>query len=286
VATTYAEAQELLVRFLDRDHDRVSELGRTILLSHGARTKRVAVLLHGMSASPTQFIDLARMLHERGYNVLVPRLPRHGYTDRLTDALADLSAAQLKDVTTQALEIAHGLGESVIVVGFSLGGLLAAWAAQFHRVAKIICVAPFFGIAWMPHRFGRILSRIMLAVPNRFHWWNPIQREKQMPAHGYPRYATHAVGQAYRLVYDVFHDAEAHAPRAAKIVVVTNARETTINNRSVRKLIELWRAQADEDSVSTFEFTDLPHSHDIIEPLRHPEIVARVYPKLLELIEA
>ena len=286
MATTYAEAQELLVRFLERDHDRVSELGRTIMLSHGVRTKHVAVLLHGMSASPTQFLDLARTLHERGYNVLVPRLPRHGYSDRLTEALADLSASQLKDVTTQALEIAHGLGESVIVVGFSLGGLLAAWAAQFHRVAKIICVAPFFGIAWMPHRFGRFLSTIMLRVPNRFHWWHPIQREKQMPAHGYPRYATHAVGQAYRLVYDVFHDAEAHAPRAARIIVVTNSRETTINNRSVRKLIELWRAQADEGSVSTYEFTDLPHSHDIIEPLRHPEIVARVYPKLLELIEA
>lgn len=286
MATTYAEAEDLLVRFLERDHEHVSELGRTILLSHGRRTKRAAVLLHGMSASPTQFIDLARMLHQRGYNVLVPRLPRHGYSDRLTNALADLSAAQLKDLTTQALEIAHGLGESVIVVGFSLGGLLAAWAAQFHRVARIVCIAPFFGIAWMPHRFGQILSAIMLRVPNRFHWWNPIQREKQMPAHGYPRYSTHAVGQAYRLVYDVFRDAEAHAPRAAKIVVVTNARETTISNRSARKLIALWRAQADDDAVSTFEFTDLPHSHDIIEPLRHPEIVARVYPKLIELIEA
>jgi len=211
----YAQASDRLERFMQRDHAEVGELGRTILLSHGKRTERAAVLLHGMSASPTQFIEVARGLYERGYNVLVPRLPRHGYTDRLTDALADLSAAQLKDITTQALEIAHGLGESVIVVGFSLGGLLAAWAAQFHRVAKIICVAPFFGIAWMPHRFGRILSRIMLRVPNRFHWWNPIQREKQMPAHGYPRYATHAVGQAYRLVYDVFHDAEATAPRRA-----------------------------------------------------------------------
>jgi len=286
VATTYAEAQGLLVHFLDRDHDQVGALGRTIVLSHGTRTKRAVVLLHGMAASPTQFADFAKTLYDRGYNVLVPRLPRHGYTDRLTDALADLSAAQLKDVTTQALEIAHGLGESVIVVGFSLGGLLAAWAAQFHRVAKIICVAPFFGIAWMPHRFGGMLSALMLRFPNRFHWWNPIQREKQMPAHGYPRYSTHAIGEAYRLVYDVFHDAAAHAPRAGKIVVVMNSRETTINNRSARKLIELWRAQSEPDSISTFEFTDLPPSHDIIEPLRNPAIVSRVYPKLLELIEA
>ena len=282
--TTYAEAQARLQSFLERDHDQVGELGRTILLSHGERTKHVALLLHGMSASPTQFGEFARILHARGYNVLVPRLPRHGYSDRLTEALADLSAAQLKDMTTQAVEIAHGLGESVTIVGFSLGGLLAAWAAQFHRVSKVMCIAPFFGVAWMPHRFAPFASGLLLHLPNRFHWWNPIKREKLMPAHGYPRYSTHAVGQAYGLVHDVFHDAQSHSPRAGKIIMVTNSRETTINNRSARKLLELWRVQ-DDQIVSAFEFTDLPLSHDIIEPLRHPEIVQRVYPKLLELLE-
>lgn len=285
VVTTYVEAEERLERFLERDHAQIGELGKTILLSHGKRTKRVAVLFHGMAASPTQFVEFARLLHARGYNVLVPRLPRHGYTDRLTDALAGLSAAQLKDMTTQAVEIAHGLGESVTVIGFSLGGLLAAWSAQYHRVATVMCIAPFFGVAWMPHRIGPLASSILLKLPNRFHWWNPMQREKQMPAHGYPRYSTHAVAQAYRLVYDVFHDAQAHSPRAGKIIMVTNAKETTINNRSARKLTKLWNAQ-DADQVLTFVFTDLPLSHDIIEPLRHPDIVARVYPKLLELLDA
>ncbi|GAC1659874.1 MAG: hypothetical protein NVS9B12_14090 [Vulcanimicrobiaceae bacterium] len=270
---------------MERDHDRVSAPGRTILLSHGRRTKHAAVLLHGMSASPTQFIEFARLLHERGFNVLVPRLPRHGYSDRLTDAQAELSAGQLKDMTTEAVEIAFGLGESVTIVGFSLGGLLAAWAAQFHRVAAVMCIAPFVGVAWMPHRLAPLVSALMLKFPNRFHWWNPIKREKQMPAHGYPRYSTHAVGQSYQLVYDVFHDARAHAPRAGKIIVVTNARETTVNNRSVRRLIKLWSA-GNNELVQTFEFTDLPPSHDIIEPLRHPEIVAKVYPKLLELLKA
>ena len=285
VSTTYDEAQDRLQRFMERDHDQVGELGRTILLSHGERTKRAVVLLHGMSASPTQFGQFAKLLYERGYNVLVPRLPRHGYSDRLTTALADLSGGELKDVTTEAVEIAHGLGESVSIIGFSLGGLLAAWAGQFHRVATVMCIAPFVGIAWMPHAFAPLTGTLLLKFPNRFHWWHPIKREKLMPEHGYPRYSTHAVGEAYRLVGDVFADAQAHAPRAAKIIVITNARETTINNRSVHKLIKLWRAQ-DPDLVTAFEFNDLPLSHDIIEPLRHPEIVARVYPKLLELLGA
>ncbi|GAC1389796.1 MAG: hypothetical protein NVSMB31_06090 [Vulcanimicrobiaceae bacterium] len=285
VATTYPQAEDRLHRFLARDHAEVGETGRTILLSHGTRTRNVAVLLHGMSASPTQFIELARALHARGYNVLIPRLPRHGYSNRMTDALAQLSASDLKNVATEAVEIAYGLGESVTVIGFSLGGLLAAWTAQFHRVAKVMCISPFFGVAGVPHRFAKLTSFLMLRMPNRFHWWNPIKREKQLPAHGYPRYSTHGVGQAYQLVHDVFADAQAHAPRAAKIIVVTNAREMTINNRSARKLIGHWRASA-PDSISTYEFKDLPISHDIIEPQRSrsADIIERVYPKILELL--
>ena len=283
MTTSYAQSQSRLQRFLDRDHAEIGELGRTRLLSHGERTRDVAVLFHGMSASPTQFGEVARLLYERGYNVLVPRLPRHGYSDRLTEVLAELSAAELKDMATEAAEIAHGLGERVTIVGFSLGGLLAAWVAQFHRVEKVVCVAPFFGVAWMPHAFAPLAAWGLMRMPNRFHWWHPIKREKQMPAHGYPRYSTHAVAQAYQLVHDVFNDAHAHAPRAKKIVMITNAREMTVSNRSARKLVKYWR-QATSADVTTYEFTGLPPSHDIIEPLRHPEIVARVYPVLLDLI--
>ncbi|MDP9016888.1 MAG: alpha/beta hydrolase [Candidatus Eremiobacteraeota bacterium] len=285
MTTTYPQAEDRLRRFLARDHSEVGETGRTILLTHGTRTKNVAVLLHGMSASPTQFVELARALYERGYNVLVPRLPRHGYSDRMTDALSALSAGDLKNVTTEAIEIAFGLGESVTVIGFSLGGLLAAWTAQFHRVATVMCISPFLGVAGVPHRFAKLTSFLMLRLPNQFHWWNPLKREKQLPAHGYPRYATHGVGQAYRLVHDVFADAQAHAPRAAKIIVVTNSREMTINNRSAKKLVQHWRDSAPE-AVSTYEFKDLPISHDIIEPqrARNVDIIERVYPKLLELL--
>ena len=285
MALMYSQASDRLERFKLRDHAEIGELGRTILFSHGERTKRAAVLLHGMSASPTQFIEVARGLHERGYNVLVPRLPRHGYSDRLTSVLGELSADELKDMTNEAVEIGDGLGEHLTVVGFSLGGLLAAWAAQYHRIDKVVCIAPLLGVAWIPHRFAKLAARLTLHLPNRFHWWNPILREKQMPAHGYPRYSTHAVAQAYYLVHDLFADAQSHAPRAGKIVVVTNSRESTISNRSARKLVDLWRTLVPE-IVDTYEFTDLPLSHDIIEPLRNPEIVARVYPRLYEIIEA
>src|SRR4051812_2981554 len=52
--------------------------GRSILLTHGSRTPRVVVLLHGFTASPRQFEGIADSLFASGDNVYVPRLPHHG----------------------------------------------------------------------------------------------------------------------------------------------------------------------------------------------------------------
>ena len=284
MAITYEQVEPLIARFIERDHDQIGELGRTIILSHNRRVEHAAVLLHGMTASPTQMVKLARDLHALGWNVIVPRLPRHGYSDRMTDAHSTLSANSLKNTTTQAVEIATGLGEHVTVVGFSLGGLLAAWAGQYHRVDNVVCIAPFFGVAWIPSLFSRALTRVMRALPNMFHWWDPVKKEQQMPAHGYPRYSTHAVAECFQIAHDVIDDADNHSPRARHLIMVTNAGETTVSNRAIERLVKRWKDSSDEGTIETYEFSDLGMSHDIIEPLRRPDLVEKVYPVLMNLI--
>ena len=280
----FTGAQRLLDRMLERDHDRVGEAGRTLALVHGARTARSAVLFHGLSASPMQFVQIARGLHERGYNVIVPRLPRHGYADRMSTAQATMRAEDLKAAALSSLEVARGLGERVTVAGFSLGGLLAAWTAQTQDVERAVPIAPFLGIAFVPSRLSAQLTRAALHLPNFFNWWDPVVRERQLPVHGYPRYATHALAQAMLLSHELFEAAAAGPPKAQTIMLVTNAREAAVNNRAARKLAALWRAKRPE-ALETYEFADLPISHDIIEPLHHPEIVEKVYPILIELLD-
>ncbi|HEY8320687.1 MAG TPA: alpha/beta fold hydrolase [Candidatus Baltobacteraceae bacterium] len=280
----FTGAQRLLDRMLERDHDRVGEAGRTLALVHAARTARSAVLFHGLSASPMQFVQIARGLHERGYNVIVPRLPRHGHADRMSTAQATMRAEDLKAVALSSLEVARGLGERVTVAGFSLGGLLAAWIAQTQEVGRAVPIAPFLGIAFVPSRLSAGLTRAALILPNVFNWWDPLLRERQMPAHGYPRYATRALAQAMLLSHELFEAAAAGPPKAKKIMLVTNAREAAVNNRAARKLARLWRAGRPE-ALETYEFADLPVSHDIIEPLHRPEIVEKVYPILIELLD-
>ena len=58
------------------------------VLHHGAATERAIVLFHGFTNCPRQFSALAQQFFERGFNVYVPRLPRHGLRDKLTTELA------------------------------------------------------------------------------------------------------------------------------------------------------------------------------------------------------
>src|SRR6266699_7354514 len=121
---------------------------RSKLLTHGSKTERVIVLMHGMTNCPQQFVELAPKFYEQGYNVLIPRMPHNGYTDTNTDALKYVTAAELRNCSSAMVDIARGLGHHVTYVGLSVGGVMAAWVAQYRAdVNKAVIIAPSFTIS-------------------------------------------------------------------------------------------------------------------------------------------
>ena len=85
----------------------------------------VAVLLHGLSDSPYSMLWTAQLLAGAGYNVVVPRMPGHGF------AVAGLLQVRWEDLTAAVrIAVRHamtrpGSGQSLLLVGYSNGGLLA-----------------------------------------------------------------------------------------------------------------------------------------------------------------
>jgi alpha-beta hydrolase superfamily lysophospholipase len=274
----------LLERLLARDHPGIPERGRTIVYVHPDRRDRAVLLLHGMSTTPAQFDRIARSLFERGHNVLVPRLPHHGHANPLSTALERLHVKELHAAAAQYVAIVQDLGKTVTVAGFSLGGLLAAWIGQHYDVDRCVPIAPFFGVSLIPNRFMSMVAERLLKLPNRFHWWNPILRERGMPANGYPRYATHAIAHSYRLARTLLDQARTIQPRAARLVIVTNAAEIAVNNYAIRQLYKSWRRQR-PGAVELVRITGLPPSHDIVSPLRPWRLADRVEPNLLAAID-
>ena len=91
-AADYGEALRRVAAAEARDGPEISPECRTRLMTHGARTARAVVLLHGLTNCPEQFRALGERLYERGANVYIPRLPEHGLADRMTPVHARLDA--------------------------------------------------------------------------------------------------------------------------------------------------------------------------------------------------
>lgn len=253
-----------------------------------ARGAPTIVLLHGLTATPHQYDALAPLLYARGRNVIVPRLPRHGYYNRMTKALADLEIAELIAAVKVALREAQELGGEITLAGFSLGGLLAAYAAQREHAARAVCIAPFFGIRWLSRSLNRHCIGVLQLLPDIFMWWNPIRREADDGVgrrDGYPRYPVSAVCKAYVLGQAILEDARRRPPRTRSIAVVTNPRETSCHNGLVRDLATLWRSHGAD--VEEIRLPRLGVSHDIMTPRSGPRsqlLQNRVYPVLVNAI--
>lgn len=282
---SHDEALQRVAAMQKLDDASILPIAHTTLHDHGHSTPIAVVLLHGFTNHPGQYRELAPTLFERGYNVFVPRLPEQGDRNRMTKRMATLTAEALLATATEAVDIAQGLGERVVVSGISTSGLLCAYFAQYRSdIARSIPVNPVFAMLHMRFPVSDFVARTLLLLPNFFMWWDPRHKEDELPRTGYPRFPTHALARALKLGDEVAAQAKRTPIAARSVVTVTNAKDPAVNNAATHSVTEAWAARA-RNRVSAYEFTSLPVNHDIIDPENlHPR-TDLVYPKLLELIE-
>jgi len=283
---SYAEAIEIARGLQALDGPNVNPDCHTRLYTHGQATERALVLLHGFTNCPRQLDDLGKDFFARGWNVLIPRYPRHGYTDRLNTAIAELRADHLVAVANRSVDAGFGLGTRLTVAGLSLGAALAGYMAQTREgLEGTVMIAPMFGLKPFPGPVLSTASRLAYVLPNFYIWWNSRLKDKIGPPHGYPRLSTHAYAALFEVGRRLFNEARKAAPRSHRITVITNAAEPRLDNRFTYQLVDLWRRQGTH--IETFEFPlseGLPH--DLIDPVSNPSRVTDVsYPVLKRLIE-
>ena len=283
-APSYDDALTRARAMMALDDERIAPTARTLLLDHGERRPWAVVLLHGLTNHPGQYVDFAPQVFSADANVLAPRMPKHGYADRMTDALATLTAEELLATTNEALDIACGLGERVAMLGISAGGLLCAYFAQYRAdVASSVPVAPDFSLLQLPFGVTRALAAIISALPNMFLWWDPRIREAQHPKTAYPRFATHALMQTVRIGSDVYAASKREAPLAERIATVVNRADPAVNNAVTAQVVNDWRLLR-RNGVEYVELGTLPENHDIIDPDNPQARTGEVYPRLLDAL--
>ena len=156
------EKQELIVHFPEVP-TRLSELGEyvrhredTVIglkpgneayiqwadSSNKAKTPYSIVYIHGFGASPMEGDPVHRFLATHfGANLFVTRLPEHGI--KRENGMEYMSAQKLADAVGEAYQIGKSLGDSVIVVGTSMGGALTLLlASQQPDIKAVVLYSP------------------------------------------------------------------------------------------------------------------------------------------------
>ncbi len=268
--TTYEEAAARIEQIRATEAKLpLHEGGRTVVLSHGHPTDRVFVLLHGFTNAPRQFRELGEDLFAAGANVVIPRLPGHGIADRLTDAHGELSANDLIRYAEGGIDIAHGLGKRVTVVGLSVSGITASWLAHTHDdIDEVFLLAPFLGLPFLPDAFTPPIAGALVRLPNTFLWWDPRVRENLPgPPYNYPRFATRPLGEALRL--GIATERQSGPLKVRRVVVVLTENDPAVNNARTLRLVEQWKAASPDTEFFLHVFPaeeNIPH--DFIDPLQ------------------
>ena len=256
----------------------------TQFMTHGQKTDKVIIFVHGYTNCPAQFKELGQRFYDLGYNVLIAPLPHHGLADRMTDEQGQLTAAELAIYADQMVDIADGLGKQITMVGISGGGVTTAWAAQHRKDINLaVIISPAFGYKAIPTLTTAPTMNVVIALPDAFTWWDETLKENELPTHAYPRYSKHALAQILRLGFAVQSEARQQAPAAAKILVITNANDTSVNNELTAKVVSAWARSG--ANIATYEFTaSLGYAHDLIDPSQPYQSIDTIYPQLIELI--
>jgi carboxylesterase len=279
-ALSYDAAIAAITRHQRADDSIAAQGGRSILLTHGDRVPLAVVLLHGLTNSPRQFDSLARMLYRDGANVYVPRLPRHAERGADPRVLGLIGAEMLSAAADSAVDVAVGLGDTVVVAGLSLGGTMAAWIAQYRPdVRRVVVIAPLIALARVPSALETPLVNLAVRLPN----YTRVETPKLFEPDRELGWTSRAVGETLRLGLAVQRASIDSAPASREISIVLNGADHTVAPQPVLALADRWRARG--AAVTVFRLpASLQLPHDVIDPrqpVRRPDVV---YPAIVALI--
>ena len=110
--------------------------------SNIVKTKLSVVVIHGLLNSPAWMQRIAESAHQMGFNVINLRLPKHFSGDRRQ--LDRIKAEEFIQFASEIVPIAEGLGERVVYISHSTGGLVSSLAAMrnVEKTAGLVLFSP------------------------------------------------------------------------------------------------------------------------------------------------
>ncbi|MFA6001807.1 MAG: alpha/beta fold hydrolase [Thermoleophilia bacterium] len=281
-ANTYEEAAGRVQAIIDAENGVVCDICGTRFYTHGGKTAKVVVLIHGLTNSPRQFEELGQQLFNDGYNVFIPRLPYHGLKTHTVSELGNTKPEDLSTFADYTADIATGLGDEVTVAGLSGGGTVAGFITQNRGdVDKTVLIAPLYGMSGVPPFANTMAGNLFSRLPDiDFSSSSEPPRESV-----YLGWSTHGVAEYLILSRVARPDGDNSSSAVRNITVITNASDHTVNNGMTQDVAAAWESTGAK--ITRYEFAqdlDLPHDYIDISAIGDKSVW--IYPILINLIES
>jgi carboxylesterase len=246
----------------------IPEATRSQLFEPEAPARATIVIWHGFTNAPSQFVAVAENLRDRGYRVLLPRMPYHGEADVLNRDLAKLTPEQLVSQVGTCVDIATGFGDPVWVVGLSAGATMAGWAAATRpEVRRLVLAAPLVAPVGAPMPLIRLLVKFPRIVPRFYWWWDPRVKAKIVGSpHAYPGFPVAGIMPYLRLSELLFDHTVPIGHELERAVLTSNPGDFAIRKAAARdfglRVFAPGAAYAGEAVIDG----ELKWMHDFVEP--------------------
>ena len=247
---------------------------RSIIKTHGKKTTKAVMMIHGVSACPQQFADLGNTFFNAGYNVYIPRVPSHGLTDNKRHG--EITIPAMAQFMNSSTSIISGLGDETGVVGLSGGANMATWITQYNSqtISRALLLSPFYQPSasetpsWKIPLLRNLYGRNIL--PDSFTGSNLSYR---------------ALGKY--IIITKNYKSDLKAPGLKYVGVVTSENDTAIDKNLAVNIPKQMTAA----SGAKFQYYSIPASfgidHDIVA-LNQDEVkkhAAKLYPFYLDMYE-
>lgn len=283
---TYAASVDAIAALQEQERRLlVHERCLSTLLTHGHPGEYVLLYFHGFTSCPAQGRDLATRFFEAGFNAYLPRMIGHGGRGLQGFSMDGLTPDYLVEFAGEAMDIARGLGDKVIVIGLSAGGAIAAWIAQYRAdVEMVVLVSPFFGPYALPLSASGWLADATLRVPSLVVGWNPLANvTPEQVDYPFAKPETHPLAAFMLLGRIIAAGARHQAPMTKNISVLLNQSDLAVSNIATLELVQAWESHGLDVDVATLPKQHrLPH--DLINPHERGGNVDLVYGMLIEMI--
>jgi len=272
---SYADAL-LRIGLRQRQDDSVAVAnGRSILMTHGDRAPRTYVLLHGFTDAPTQFATVGAHLFADGANVYIPRLPHHAERAAPLRAIGRVRSDELARFADSTIQIARGLGDTIVVVGLSAGGVLAGWITEYHpEVHRTVLIAPAIAMGRVSDGEGEGIVILASKLPEVVRMSAPIDTARP---ENIPGISTRGLAELLRFGQRVRDRAATAPPSVHDVVFLLNEADRTVSEDAALEVARRWMDRGATPKAYRFGIAaKLPHN--VMELTSHGGNTELVYP--------